>query len=190
MDCFATLAMTLVLAGVAFADEPSVTPEVSKFSGKASIEYDIDLDNEAFGIVNAESADFEIKFVAKGDKSTTGDGLWGELKIKIGDDVKVAGGNEAFAVPKAAVDKAVIHFVEGDFYANMNIRAPGLEVGGGDIMTATWTKKAFPKASVTLTDKAGFTLNFGLTDLVDFNVPCFYCFFHAFHNKRKRGLCP
>jgi len=164
------IAALSLVAGVAFADEPSVTPEVSKFSGKASIEYDIDLDNEAFGIVNAESADFEIKFVAKGDKSTEGDGLWGELKIKIGDDVKVAGGNEAFAVPKAAVDKAVIHFVEGDFYANMNIRAPGLEVGGGDIMTATWTKKAFPKAAVTLTDKAGFTLNFGLTDLVDFNV--------------------
>ena len=160
----------LALASAVFADAPDVTPSVSKFDGSASIEYDIDLDKEAFGIVNTPSADFEIQFVAAGDKATEGDGLWGELKIKIGDAVKVAGGNEAFKVPSASVDTAKIHFVEGDFYANMNILVPGLAIGGGDIATATWSAKAFPKATVTLTGAQGFTLNFGLDGLVDFNL--------------------
>ena len=70
---------------------------------------------------------------------------------------------------KPSVEKAIIHFVEGDFYAKMDIKAPSLEVGGGDILTATSSAKAFPKKSVTLTDKAGFTLSFGLP-IVDFNV--------------------
>ena len=185
------IAALSLVAGVAFADEPNVTPTVSAFSGKASIEYDIDLDNEAFGIVNAESAEFKIVFVPETKKKTEGDGLWGELEIKVG-KVEVAGGGKfgtltlekgddgeytgklttdsVFIVPGVSVETAKIHFTDDDFYAVMNIKAPSLEVGGGDIMTATWTKKAFPKAGVTLTDKAGFTLNFGLKDVVDFNV--------------------
>ena len=161
----------LALAGAVFADQPDVVPSVAKFDGSASIEYDINLDSEGFGIVNAETAEFEITFVTTGDKTTEGDGLWGELKIKFGDDpVKLASGADAYTVPKIAVDTAKIHFTDDDFYAVMNIKAPGLEVGGGDILTATWSAKAFPKAAVTLTDKAGFTLNFGLTDVVDFNL--------------------
>ena len=159
----------LALASAVFAD-PDVTPTVSKFDGNASIEYDFNLDDTTFGIVNGGSADFEIKFVAKGDKATTGDGLWGELKIKVGDDVKVAGGNDAFAVPTASIDTAKIHFTDEDFYAVMNIQAPSLELGNKSIVTATWSvKDTYAKPSVTLADKAGFTLNFGLKDVVDFN---------------------
>jgi len=172
------IAALALVAGTAFADEPSVTPKVATFSGNASIEYDIDLDNTKFGIANADSADFEIQFVAKGDKTTVdkeGDGqLWGELKIKVGDDVKAKGTNgaevDAFKFKGATVDTAKIHFTDDDdFYVNMNIKAPGLEIGGGDIITATWSAKAFPKASVSLDNKAGFTLNFGRKDLIDMN---------------------
>ena len=163
----------LALASAVFADAPGVTPSVSKFDGSASIEYDIDLEDQAFGIVNASNADFEIQFVVAGDKATEGDGLWGDLKIKVGDQ-KVAGGNPV-TVPTASIDHAKIHFVEGDFYANMDITVPGFSVGGGEIATATWSAKAFPSASVTLKADApakvgGFTLNFGLDGIVDFNL--------------------
>ena len=165
----------LALASAVFADAPGVTPSVSKFDGSASIEYDIDLEDQAFGIVNASNADFEVQFVVAGDKATEGDGLWGDLKIKVGDQ-KVAGGNNV-SVPTASVDHAKIHFVEGDFYANMNILVPGLSIGGGNIAVATWAGDdwAFPKATVTVkaadTDiVGGFTLNFGLDGLVDFNL--------------------
>ena len=159
----------LALATAVFAD-PDVTPKQSKFDGNASIEYDFNLDDTAFGIVNGGSADFEIQFVTAGDKATTGDGLWGELKIKVG-DVKVAAGKEAFEVPAASVDTAKIHFTDDDFYAVMNILKPSLELGGKSITTATWSAKdAYTKPTVTLADKAGFTLNFGLKDVVDFNL--------------------
>ena len=159
----------LALASAVFADAPDLTPSVSSFDGSASIEYDIDLDNEAFGIKNLSTTEFKIQFCSAGDKATEGDGLWGDLKIKISDATTVASG-ASFVVPSVTIDHAKIHFVEGDFYANMIITCPGLAVGGGDIATATWSAKAFPKATVTLTDAAGFTLNFGLDGLVDFNL--------------------
>ena len=166
------IAALSLVAGVAFADDPSVVPSVVSFSGKASIEYDIDLNDPAkMGIVNAEETEFKITFVPKDfKKSTEGDGLWGELVIKTGDQAHEKGIGSYYEVPAVSVDTAKIHFTDDDFYAVMNIKAPGLEVGGGDIITATWSAKAFPKAAVTLTNKAGFTLNFGLKDLVDFNL--------------------
>ena len=197
------IAALSLVAGVAFADAPAYPAgAVAAFSGDASIEYQIDLDNEAFGIVNAENANFKIQFYNGGDKATEGDGLWGELKISVGAgdaETKNSDGgdkNGAFQMKKPSVDTAKIHFVDDDFYASMNIKAPSLEIGGGDILTATWSAKAFPKASISLFDyddatgaiktekyhekmvekernaskKAGFTLNFGLKDIVDFNV--------------------
>ena len=161
----------LALATAVFAD-PDVTPSVAAFNGAASIEYQVDLDNKAFGIANATpDTEFTIQFVATGDKTTSGDGLWGELKIDIGDDpVKVSGPNNAFNVPTVRVATAKIHFTDDDFYANMNILVPGLSLGGGDILLATKSNGAFPGASVSIDDKAGFTLNFGLKDVVDFNL--------------------
>jgi len=164
-----------LVAGVAFADDPSVIPSVVSFSGKASIEYDIDLNDPAkMGIVNAEETEFKITFVPKDfKKSTEGDGLWGELVIKTGDQAHEKGIGSNYVIPAVSVDTAKIHFTDDDFYVVMNIKAPGLEVGGGKYSIATWSdndKWANPKASVTLTNKAGFTLNFGLKDLVDFNL--------------------
>ena len=164
----------LALASAVFADAPDVTPSVSSFDGSASIEYDIDLNDPAFGIVNLSTTEFKIQFCSAGDKATEGDGLWGDLKIKISDAVTVASGG-TFTVPSVSIDHAKIHFVEGDFYANMDITCPSFSVGGGDIITSTWSAKAFPSASVSLkaTDPAkvgGFTLNFGLDGLVDFNL--------------------
>ena len=166
------IAALAMVAGIAFADDPSVVPSVVSFSGKASIEYDINLNDPAkMGIVNASETEFKITFVPKDfKKSTEGSDLWGELVIKTGDQAHEKGIGSVYTIPAVSIDTAKIHFSDDDFYVIMNILAPGLEVGGGDILTATWSAKAFPKAAVTLTNKAGFTLNFGLTDLVDFNL--------------------
>ena len=100
---------------------------------------------------------------------------------------KVAAGEEAeepspydyfsfgplFYVPSVSVEKAKIHFSDDDFFVRMNIKAPGLSLGGGKYVLATRSDddgKANPAQSVTLTGKQGFTLEFGLTDLVEFNL--------------------
>jgi hypothetical protein len=129
------IAALSLVAGVAFADEPAYPAgAVAAFSGEASIEYQIDLDNEAFGIVNAEKANFKIQFYNGGDKATTGDGLWGELKVSVGAgdaETKNSDGgdkNGAFQMKKPSVDTAKIHFVDDDFYASMNIKAQVLKL--------------------------------------------------------------
>ena len=51
----------------------------------------------------------------------------------------------------------------------MNIKAPGLSLGGGDLVLATASPWADAKVGVTLTGAQGFTLNFGIP-VVDFNL--------------------
>ena len=78
-----------------------------------------------------------------------------------------------FFVPGVSVEKAKIHFSDDDFFVRMNIKAPGLKVGGGKYVLATRSDdggKANPEQGVTLTGAQGFTLEFGLTDLVEFNL--------------------
>ena len=70
----------------------------------------------------------------------------------------------------ASVEVAKIHFVDGDFYLVMDIKAPKFELSGGAIDIATSSGKDFPKASVTLADAKGFTLNLGLADIFDANL--------------------
>jgi len=75
---FLALAM---IAGV-FADEPVAEASVAKFSGEASVTWGVDLDTEKTGFSNHEKAELEIVFVKGGDKATSGDGVWAEIKIK------------------------------------------------------------------------------------------------------------
>ena len=162
----------LALASAVFAD-PDVTPSVSKFDGSATLEWVADLEGNGTdvmtGMANSQTAEFEIKFVAAGDKATTGDGWWGDLKIKVGDDVKVASGG-TFTVPSASVDHAKIHFLQDDVFFNIDIINHDLNVGGGDNLIATSSAKAFPKKGVDLTGAAGFTANFGLKDLLSVDL--------------------
>ena len=162
----------LALATAVFAD-PDVTPVVATFDGWAQLDWIANLDAETTGMKNSEEAKFEVKFIGAGDKATSGDGLWGELKIKVGDDVKVAGVNgaalDAFPFKAAVVDTAKIHFIDGDTYFHMNIKAPGLSLGGGDLVLATYSPWKDAAVSVKLTGAQGFTLNFGIP-LVDFNL--------------------
>jgi len=180
------IAALSLVAGVAFADAPAYPAgSVAAFSGDASIEYQFNLDDEAFGIANAENANFKIQFYNGGDKATEGDGLWGELKISVGAGDKelknsdkgkgTSGDNKekfdgVFQMLTPSVDTAKIHFVDGDFYARMNIKAPGLSLGKGSIATSTWSAKEFTERKVTLTGAQGFTIETGLKDVVEFNI--------------------
>ena len=191
----------LALASAVFAD-PDVAPTVSSFKGDASLEWQFDLENETHGMKNSQSTEFKIVFVPETTKATEGSDMWGELEIKVA-KVEVTGGNgfgsvalvvddtgapvldddgnptfttsggSVFIVPGLSVEKAKIHFSDDDFYVRMNIKAPGLSLGGGKYVLATRSDadgKANPTQKVTLTGAQGFTLEFGLTDTVEFNL--------------------
>ncbi len=158
----------LALAGAVFADAPTINVTDITFDGKASLEWIADLDAETTGMKNAASGNFKLKFVKKGDKVSSGDGVWGEIKIEAGDKEAANGGN--VAVPTVDVKTATIHFLDDGFYLDMSILKPGLGIGGGDIITATDGPKAFPSASVTITGAQGFKLTFGLKDTIDFGL--------------------
>ena len=164
----------LALAGAVFADAPVASITDITFDGKASLEYIVNLDGAngegevTTGMKNGGSANFKLKFITGGTKESTGDGLWGEIQIKTTDSETTGAG--PISINGATVEKAVIHFIDDDFFLDMNIKEPGLSLGGGDILTATKSAGAFPGASVTVTGKQGFTLNFGLKDVVEFGL--------------------
>ena len=172
----------LALAGSVFAGEPSVSPVIAEFNGNASLEWIANLDSEKIGMENAQNANFKVTFISEGTKETSGDGLWGELQIKVGKtELESKKGSAVVAtsdednkrlLAAPSVEKAVIHFVDDDFYASMDIKGPNLDLGGGKFVLATRSDSdsyANPGASGTLDDKQGFVINFGLKELFDAN---------------------
>jgi len=98
------LALALV-AGV-FADEPVAEASVATFSGNASVTWGVDLDAGTTGFKNAASADLKVTLVKGGDKATSGEGVWGEIKIK-SDGLQI--NNAAIDKGTASVDFAKLH---------------------------------------------------------------------------------
>ena len=128
------LALSMVFA--AFADEPATNYSVAEFSGSASLEWISDLEAETNGFANATEANLKINLLNGGDKATSGDGVWGELKIKI-DTPDALTNPGALTIGKtAAVDTAKIHFVDGDVGIALNILKPGLALGENVLPTA------------------------------------------------------
>ena len=78
------LALSMVF-GV-FAAEPVANVNVSEFKGEASVTWGIDLDTEKTGFTNSTSAELKLNLLDGGDKSSTGEGIWGEIKIKTDGD--------------------------------------------------------------------------------------------------------
>lgn len=125
------LALSMVFA--AFADEPATNYSVAEFSGSAELGWESNLDKPAHGIYNNASATLKINLLNGGDKATTGDGVWGELKIKINtpDALENPGNLEIKAKDSdtiAFVDVAKIHFVDGDFGIALDIKKPSLKL--------------------------------------------------------------
>lgn len=75
--------LVFALAGAVFADEPSAEAKVAEFKGDAAVTFGVDLDTNRTGFKNKVDGSIKLNLLNGGDKSTTGDGIWGELKLKI-----------------------------------------------------------------------------------------------------------
>ena len=109
------LALSMVFG--AFADEPVANVNVSEFSGEASVQWGVDLDSGKTGFKNDAKVTMKLNLIDGGDKSSTGEGIWGEIKIKTDGDTfdKVEGDDVAFGAVdlpnlKVKVDTAKLHF--------------------------------------------------------------------------------
>ena len=167
------IAALALVAGVAFADDPSVTPSVVEFKGSAEFGWKADLDAETHGMYNNTTESFKITFVPKEfSKKTSGEPLWGELEIQTGDQANEIGIGTKLEVPSVTVKTAKIHFVDSDdgFFFHMDILHPDFGVGGVKGALATDTEIAFAGASIAGLDTPnGFTLKFGIP-LISFDV--------------------
>ena len=77
----------------AFADEPVADVNVAEFSGNAKVEWGVDLDSGTTGFQNSTDVTLKLNLLNGGSKSTTGDGVWGELVIKTDGDTFVGWNN-------------------------------------------------------------------------------------------------
>ena len=109
------LALSMVF-GV-FAAEPVANVNVSEFSGEASVQWGVDLDSGKTGFKNDAKVTMKLNLLDGGDKASTGEGIWGEIKIKTDGDTfdKVEGDDVAFGAVdlsnlKVKVDTAKLHF--------------------------------------------------------------------------------
>ena len=89
--------MTAMAFG-AFAEEPVADVKIAEFSGNASVEWGVDLDSGTTGFQNGYEVDLKLNLLNNGTKSTTGDGVWGELVLKTEKDTYIGwenGGDSA-----------------------------------------------------------------------------------------------
>ncbi|WP_428769695.1 hypothetical protein V1L52_11195 [Treponema sp. HNW] len=127
--------LALALVGSVFAAEPAAEVKVAEFKGDASLTFGIDLDAKETGFKNETSVTLKLNLLNGGDKSTTGDGIWGELVIKTDDDtdnfIKITKDDPVQIPMKVKVDKAQINFgpvymgiLSGDFNYGGNFWFP------------------------------------------------------------------
>ena len=130
----------VALAASMFAAEPVANPQVLEFKGNASVEWGVDLDAGKTGFKNAQEASIKAKLFDGGDKATSGDGVWAELKIvadtKDNEYKNEADGSVNIKAPK--VDTAKIHI--NNFYVGIQ---------SGDTVTGEFK----PQAAI-VSDKA------------------------------------
>ena len=136
------LALSMVF-GV-FAAEPVANVNVSEFKGEASVTWGVDLDAEKTGFKNDAKVTLKLNLIDGGDKSSTGEGIWGEIKIKTDGDTftKVEGNDKEFGaltIPaKIKVDTAKLHFGDN---AYIGITSGDTVVGEYKLDTAIGAEK-------------------------------------------------
>ena len=135
------LALGMVFA--AFADAPAADLSVVSVTGNAALEWISDLEAKTNGFNNSSEWNVKINLFNGGDVATSGDGVWGELKIVTDGDgfYEVTNGPLAARLTSPAmtakIDTAKIHFVDGDVGIALNILAPGLGIGDVVLPVAT-----------------------------------------------------
>ena len=78
--------LMIAVAFGAFADEPVADVNIAEFSGNASVQWGVDLDTMKTGFLNDYEVNLKLNLLNNGSKSTTGDGVWGELVLKTDGD--------------------------------------------------------------------------------------------------------
>lgn len=116
------------LVGSVFAAEPAAELKLAEFTGDAAVVFKADINTGMTGFKNETSGKVKLNLLKGGDKSTTGDGIWGELKIKF-DGMEIEAKHDKQSTlndKKVSIEVAQIHF--GPVY--MGIKEGGMEYGG------------------------------------------------------------
>ena len=140
MKKIVAMGTAVALAASMFAAQPAANPQVLDFNGNASVEWGVDLDAGKTGFKNEQEASIKAKLFDGGDKATSGDGVWAELKIvadtKDNEYKNEGDGSVNIKAPK--VDTAKIHIY--NFYVGIQ---------SGDTVTGEFK----PQAAI-VSDKA------------------------------------
>ena len=88
----------------AFADEPVADVKVSEFTGNAAVTWGVNLDSGKTGFKNTSRVDLKLNLLNNGTKSTTGDGVWGELVLKTDGDSFIQWRNDDYEEGTNAFD--------------------------------------------------------------------------------------
>ena len=91
----------------AFADEPVADVNVAEFSGNAAVTWGVDLDSGTTGFQNSTEVNLKLNLLNGGTKSTTGDGVWGELVLKADGD-PIQWQQKAFSDAALKADKGMM----------------------------------------------------------------------------------
>ena len=79
--------MTAMAFGAFAQDaEPVADVNIAEFSGNAAVQWGVDLDTMKTGFKNSYEVNLKLNLLNNGTKSTTGDGVWGELVLKTEED--------------------------------------------------------------------------------------------------------
>ena len=152
--------LMLALVGSVFAAEPVADVNIAEFKGDASVQWGVDLDTGETGFKNSANVSLKLNLLNEGSKSTTGDGVWGELVIKTNGDTFAKATNLSYlALPamNVVVDKAQINF--GPAY--VGITAGDTEVGKLKMDAAV--KSADSDNAVTLSSVGSKNYTQGIT---------------------------
>ncbi len=100
------------MATAMFAGEPAANPSVTSFNGNATVKWGVDLDTNKTGFENSTWNEFKMKLFDQGDKSTSGEGVWAELKIQMNESWNPAWitENGAEKMQTSKVEVAKLHF--------------------------------------------------------------------------------
>ena len=128
------LALGMVFA--AFADAPAADLSVVSVTGNAALEWISDLEAKTNGFANPSEWNVKINLFNGGDVATSGDGVWGELKVEIETPDALENPGALTIGKTAEVKTAKIHFVDGDVGIALNILKPGLALGENVLPTA------------------------------------------------------
>lgn len=130
----------LVVGALAYAAEPTAELKLVEFSGNASVTLGFDIDRGMAAFKNETSLKLKIQITTDGDKSTTGEGIWGLLKIEtdgndgqwlLGKDGKAAGVEMAETFPHIDVATAQLNF---GTIAYLGIKADGTQLNYTKLM--------------------------------------------------------